>query len=452
MRRSQIVNLGGDMSLDPDLIAAQWGLVTAFGVAVTLLAQKADQYYQEYVRSGSDRDRKNADKWVKLVRSTPVAVLVAVIVLTAVAEPALPLRGTEVRQEYSILILPVLAQIGFIYVLWKLVPSLSAIRAVRLESAKEPSDTPRKRSGSLQDTVIRVVNKSDTPLTLWWLDEDGTPVDNEGRRKVRINAGAERSVETKAGDWWLVRSKYGCDVGYFQSEDEPVKGEVDQWTIDDLDPPQIVKLQPLSATLPPSQLIGGKAAITVFNKSDIPLTLTWVDYGSAIREKFAQQIPPGREHTEWTWAGHYWLVRTQSGTYVGLIQAKLKPTKTEVDQELTAPEMVRLQPASGTLPASQLMGGQTAITVFNKSNVPLTLTWVDKNSAIREKYTQLIPPGREHTEEGTWVGHYWLVRTQSGTYVGLIQAMVKPTKTEVDQATVSEALLSSQAGARANPS
>ena len=108
-------------TIDPNLITAQWGLIGAFGVAVTLLAPRADQYRQEYIRSDSDLDLRRTSQWVRLVRITPVAVLVAVILLTALAAPAAPSNWTEARQEYSILTLPILAQLGFIYILWRLV-------------------------------------------------------------------------------------------------------------------------------------------------------------------------------------------------------------------------------------------------------------------------------------------------------------------------------------------
>jgi hypothetical protein len=327
-----LLPLGEKMSIDANLVTAQWGLVGAFGVAVTLLTPKADQYREEYVQSGSDHDRKNADKWVRFVRVTPVAVLAAVILLTVLAGPTLPLSGKDERQDYSLLLFPILAQVGFIYILWRLIPSLS-LPLVRLAPPKPDSDSVRKCSGSQQNTFMRVVNKSDNRLSLWWLNEKGVPVDNEERLRIGIPAGGELSIATKAGDWWLVRSQYGWDVGYFQAGDEPVVGKVDQHVIDILPPPQVGELLPASDMLPVSRNTDGNAAITVFNGSDKPISLCWIDGNGVPRNSHKIWIPPGTERTVWTWAGHYWLVRTQADKNVGLVQAKDKPTKTTVGQQ-----------------------------------------------------------------------------------------------------------------------
>jgi hypothetical protein len=316
-------------SIDPNLITAQWGLIGAFGVAVTLLAPRADQYRQEYIRSDSDLDRKRTSQWVRLVRFTPVVVLVAVTLLTVLAAPATPPNWTEARREYSILALPFLAQLGFIYILWKLVPSLS-LKTVELQvGAAFP-----KSGGSQEATFIDIDNRSNEQLTLWWIDNKGHPVDQE-RPKLTVAVDDKLKVLTKSGDCWLVRRRNGADVGFFQTKDKPVRGEIDQNAVDAAPEPQVGNLLAVQDILPSSKNVGVIVqAITVVNKAGQLIIVQWIDrYGKPANAPGKVRIPPGEERTWYTWPGHYWLVQTQSGDKIGLVQGQVKPTITEVSRK-----------------------------------------------------------------------------------------------------------------------
>jgi hypothetical protein len=326
------------VSIDPNLITAQWGLISAFGVAVTLLAARADQNRQDYMRSASDIDRRRTSQWVRLVRATPVAVFIAVILLTVLAAPAAPSGWTEARQEYSILALPLLAQLGFIYILWRLVPPL-ALKRTQLQVG----DMFPESAGSQQDTFVNVANESDEVLTVWWVDKSGHPVDQE-RPKMNVAAGAEVKVHGKSGDCWLIRTQRGTNVGFLQADDEPVIAEVHQKEVDAAPEPRISNLLDIQGALPCSESIGGiVVAITIVNKTDRPITAEWINRQGQLDSTRIAQILSGSEFTWYTWPGHYWLVQTQSNDKIGLIHAQAIPTIVEVDQQAMDRASLRLK-------------------------------------------------------------------------------------------------------------
>lgn len=337
------------MSLDPDLITAQWGLVSAFGIAVTLLAPKADQYYQDYVRTDNVHDGDRARQWGRLVRNTPIAVLGAVLLLSILAAPAPPSSWTGVREEYSLLVVPIIAQIGFVYLIAKLVPGLPRRVAANLQQPV-PDSLPHS-SSSPGDTVITIANKSDQPLTLWWIDHDGRPINTKNMRMITLPERMEYKTKSRMWHYWLIRTQYGMDVGIIQAMDKPTVTDVDQEAVNKVSvTPQSRELLPVPDSLPASPPANPPSkddvVAIVANKSDQPLTLWWLDRaGVPSTTPGVRLIPAGGQHQLWTRPGHYWLVKTRDGADVGIVHAAMDiPTITEVSQD--AVDRVSLQPQS----------------------------------------------------------------------------------------------------------
>lgn len=208
------------MALDSNLVTVQWGLIGAFGVAVTLLAPKADQYRNDYLQTGGIRDRARADQWGNLVRRTPVMVLAGVGALSVLGAEGAGPGWIEVPSEgFALLIAPIIAQAGFIYLLARLVPKIPAVIPVRLEAPSTPYPASRP---SVTRTTITFSNESDHPLLVWWLDTTGTlfPVGRDGKPN-RIPPGRNESLNSYDGHFFLVQTADGTDIGIAEAKESP---------------------------------------------------------------------------------------------------------------------------------------------------------------------------------------------------------------------------------------
>jgi hypothetical protein len=339
------------MALDPNLVAAQWGLLGAFGVAVTLLIPKADQYRQDYLRTGNVHEGDRARKWGALVRTAPVVVLAGLVLLSVLASP-LPGNGPDLREDYTIVAAPIVAQAGFIYLVMRLIPRMPKGRRVRV---RDPRSKYLPSPESMGQTVITITNSSDRPLTLWWLDGSGTP-DDRAVPVETIDAGKNRKQATKAWHYWLLRTQYGVDVGFIQAKDEPTAAEVTQERVDRFwQEPQKTPLLPVPAQLPASPPTAGNAVAVIDNKSDQLLILYWLDRTGRLNDEPRKRpVPPGTRYELGTRPEHYWVVQTTDGRNVGLIHVGAGPTVTIVTQAATdglpgrpAPEAGVSQPGRG---------------------------------------------------------------------------------------------------------
>jgi hypothetical protein len=206
------------LALDANLVTVQWSLIGAFGVAVTLLAPRAEQYRNDYLQTGEIRDRIRARRWGNLVRRTPVMVLAGVGGLSVLgAQNARP-GWIEVPSEaFVLLIVPILAQVGFVYLLAKLVPKLPSVLPARLMAPLAPYPASRP---SVAQTTITLTNESDRLLFIWWLDTTGTPfpVGRDGKPN-RIPPGRKESLNSYDGHLFLVQTLDGVDVGIAEAKE-----------------------------------------------------------------------------------------------------------------------------------------------------------------------------------------------------------------------------------------
>jgi hypothetical protein len=208
------------LALDSNLVTVQWSLIGAFGVAVTLLAPKAEQYRNDYLQTGETGDRARAVQWGNLVRRTPVMVLAGVGALSVLGAKNAGPGWIEVPSEaFVLLISPILAQAGFIYLLARLVPKIPAVIPARLEAPSEPYPASRP---SVTQTTITFSNESDRPLLISWLDTTGTPfpVGRDGKPN-RIPPGRNESLNSYDGHVFLVQTVDGTDVGIVEAKENP---------------------------------------------------------------------------------------------------------------------------------------------------------------------------------------------------------------------------------------
>jgi hypothetical protein len=69
-------------SLDQNLVTTQWGILGAFGVAITLLLPKAETFRRDYLAAGKQADFLDARRWHLIVTTVPVAVLAGLVTLS----------------------------------------------------------------------------------------------------------------------------------------------------------------------------------------------------------------------------------------------------------------------------------------------------------------------------------------------------------------------------------
>jgi hypothetical protein len=219
------------MTLDSNLVTAQWGLIGAFGVAVTLLAPRAEQYRSDYLQTGEIRDRIRANRWGNLVRRTPMMVLVAVGGLSVLGAQAAGSKWIRVPSEtFVLLLVPILAQVGFVYLLIKLVPKLPSVMPGRLTAPLTPY--PASRS-SVAQTTITFANESNQSLLIWWLDTTGTPfpVGRDGKPN-RIPPDRSESLNSYDGHFFLIQTLDGLNVGIAEARESPSIVSISQAALD----------------------------------------------------------------------------------------------------------------------------------------------------------------------------------------------------------------------------
>src|SRR6266700_3896894 len=114
--------------LDQNLVTSQWSILGAFGVAITFLLPKAETYRREYLADGKQADFDDARRWRLIVTAVPMAVLAALFVLSVVGahHAGLTFGSGQPSQDTILLVAPVVAQAGFILMVFYMVPSSPA--------------------------------------------------------------------------------------------------------------------------------------------------------------------------------------------------------------------------------------------------------------------------------------------------------------------------------------
>lgn len=176
--------------LDQNLVTAQWGLLSVFGVVVALLIPQAARYLDAYLQVGTTPAYDVARKWERNIRRLTWGVLGAVIILSLVGlydvgvvsfvsrESAITAgaRGLWIVVDWErsralmwvLLVLAPLAQGVFVWFVAELV-----------DPVPPPAPLPFEAGGDLRwsttgvPTVIYFGNETPTPVKLEWINTQG---------------------------------------------------------------------------------------------------------------------------------------------------------------------------------------------------------------------------------------------------------------------------------------
>lgn len=180
--------------MDQNLVAVQWGLLSVFGVVLTLLIPHANRLRRIYLRTGTRPAYRLALGWAWRIMRTAVLVLLGLAALSLVGAcdaglvayvpPESAITSGKrwwifvVDREFPrvglatwLLLAPIVAQgVFLVLVVFGLVRWVPRLKTLRLEPADDvrPSilGTPRR-------TVIHFVNEAPTAVCLHWIDSTG---------------------------------------------------------------------------------------------------------------------------------------------------------------------------------------------------------------------------------------------------------------------------------------
>jgi hypothetical protein len=163
--------LNQNQPLDQNLIAVEWGVLSAFGVVVGLLIPQADSYYRAFKSDGLEENRERAILWALATRSTAVAVLLSLIGLGLLgARDAHLILNWRPSTNFWLLLTPVVAQCLFLWLVFSLVRWPPSICELHLSPC---SDLLPKSPLSYARSTLRIINQTSQRLELYWIDFEG---------------------------------------------------------------------------------------------------------------------------------------------------------------------------------------------------------------------------------------------------------------------------------------
>jgi hypothetical protein len=202
--------------VDANLITVQWGLIGVFGVVVGLLIAPADRFLQDFLASGEASDQKRAARWAASLKITSLLVFCGLVGLSAVGarDAGLGRMGGLVTASW-LLLTPLLAQAGFVILLFCLVKRVPRLLTLPLQ---QPPDFRPSPGGRRDPTVIRFVNEASVEMQVWWLDFDG----HKDNRGPLLAAGDEATQSTYQGHRFLVAAaKTDLAIGTVEAASTP---------------------------------------------------------------------------------------------------------------------------------------------------------------------------------------------------------------------------------------
>ncbi len=189
--------------LDQNLITAQWGLLSVFGVAVVLLIGQADQKLRAFLKSARDGARREAVAWEWRTKGLALFVLGAVAVLSLAGFWDVGGVSHVRPMAWVLLVAPVLAQSAFVFlVVFALVPRVPPLVTLKLESADALEASPPEEA---PETVMRFLNQTPAVVLVEWIRFDGRLIPY-----VEIAAGTAASQATFAGHRWRLSRADGA--------------------------------------------------------------------------------------------------------------------------------------------------------------------------------------------------------------------------------------------------
>jgi hypothetical protein len=223
--------MGSPVELNQNLVNVQWGLLSVAGVIITLLIPRATDYYQQYLATGADEPHDQAARWVRVIRWTPLVVLIALIGLSMLGARDVDLAARHpVTRETALwlLLTPLLAQAAFALLVCRLVPPVLPIRALPLQTVpNEGVQALASPMGNTPRSVLRFVNLTDRALRVRWIAFDG------GLRgpglsvepRAEAESSGEATQETYEGHRFLVTDDAAgaLPIGYVVAQKLPSK-------------------------------------------------------------------------------------------------------------------------------------------------------------------------------------------------------------------------------------
>jgi hypothetical protein len=211
---------GGSPTLDPNLVAAVWGVAALYGVLAGFLISRTDQIYQEYMEKGTIVSNQRAKTWALTTRALPVAafVTIAVLSLVAVFEPG----GVSITRppgtSFWIILAGVITMVVFTVTIFRLVRKIPQFE-LPVINCGAGADELRSRDTSLSLTKICLVNEGAAPVQYVWIDRHGNTV--EHYRKILDPDGIPRIFETWAGHLWMLQDMDRKCIGVYRAREEP---------------------------------------------------------------------------------------------------------------------------------------------------------------------------------------------------------------------------------------
>lgn len=208
------------LMLDPNLVAALWGVAALYGVLVSILVIRADQIYESYIEKGTKVWYERARTWAWTTLAIPVIAFVAIVALSVIAigkKNGVPVTWPPGANFWNILI-AVISMVVFAGIVFMLVrvPPPFELSLIRCEDAGElvSVDTTWTK------TKMTFINNSPTAVQYIWVDRHGV-LRKEGFCRELRNDGQPQLEETWAGHLWKVQDMGGKCICYVRAREQP---------------------------------------------------------------------------------------------------------------------------------------------------------------------------------------------------------------------------------------
>lgn len=210
----------GSAMLDPNLVAAVWGIAALYGVLAGFLINRTDQIYQDYMEKGTLVSNDRAKTWALTTRALPVAafVTIAALSLVAVFEPGGVSTTRPPGTSFWIILAGVITMVVFTVTIFRLTRQIPQFELPVID-CENSTDELRSRDTSLSLTKMCLVNEGATPVQYVWIDRDGKAV--ERYRKTLNPDGVPKIFETWAGHLWMLQDLEGNCIGAYRAREEP---------------------------------------------------------------------------------------------------------------------------------------------------------------------------------------------------------------------------------------
>jgi hypothetical protein len=207
-----------------NLIAVQWGLLSLFGILVTLLIPRADQHYDAFRRHGSDAEHKAALRWSQLVRWLPLGMIIPIALLSwrGARDAGVIFLTRRPSTDSWLLITPILAQLAVTYFARRMSHHIrKSICAERRPCNQERVLRSRRFD---RPTLIRFINEQREEVHIYWLNYDGNrqglgPNDTP----IVVEAMTEKLQQTFVTHPFVVTDRNDRCIGIFEPMRLPSK-------------------------------------------------------------------------------------------------------------------------------------------------------------------------------------------------------------------------------------